>query len=308
MMDCLRPNEFATSVLLATLVTVFAGTSVAEGLNDYDRQGMGIHPDTVLPVLKATGGSNARGAQAAPQILGVVASHGPIPLNCTGDACRADISTFCLQQARANPGPGQAYMPVEGADITLSGTDRMGREVRLPATPYLEFAADRGFTAAEVTLPYRKLEELGLSDIAVEIGEKVSLLPVIAANGSNPQSADEIAAATGTFRDNGARYFDETGETGDAIRLANQMINALSTLGHPIGDSDGTVLEAAIATDAGKASSIEGTAAVRYMYMACREKVNVSRHFGSIRSCLESAHDQLVAATNVSFWNSMAGY
>jgi hypothetical protein len=308
MMDRLRPNEFATSVLLATLLTAFAGTSVAEVLNDYGWQRMGLHPDTVLPMLKATSGLEHPDSQAAPQILGVVASHGPIPLNCIGDGCRADISTFCLQRARENPGRGQTYMPAEGADITLRGTDRMGREVRLPATPYLEFATDRGFTATEVTLPHEKLEELGLSDIAIEIGEKVSLLPVIAANGSNPQSADEIAAATGTFRENGARYFDETGETGDAIRLANQMINALPARGDSIDDTDGTVLEAAMASDAGKASSIEGIAALREMHAACREKVRVSHHFGSMRSCLESAHDQLVAATNVSFWNSMAGY
>ncbi|MGH6930342.1 MAG: hypothetical protein ACREEV_18635, partial [Dongiaceae bacterium] len=48
-------------------------------------------------------------ASAAPQILGIVASNGALPLACDADGCRADLSTFCLQQPRANPQPGQRY-------------------------------------------------------------------------------------------------------------------------------------------------------------------------------------------------------
>ena len=200
-------NGFTGPVLLVTLLTAFAGATAADDdLNNRGGLGAGIHPDTVLPVQKATGWSKSiGGAQAAPQILGVVASHGPIPLNCTSDGCRADLSTFCLQQSRDNPARGQAYVPVEGADIVLRGTDGLGRNMRLSATPYVEFATDRGFTAIEVTLPPDKLAELGLFEIAVDIGEGVSLVPAAAANDGKPQTADEIAIATGTFREQGSR-------------------------------------------------------------------------------------------------------
>ena len=106
----------------------------------------------------------------------------------------------------------------------------------------------------------------------------------------------------------GAEFFDRIGETGDAIRLANQMINALPARGRSIDDSDGRVLEAAIATDAGQASSIEGMALARLMYAACQKKVDVNRHFENMRSCLEGAHDQLVANTNVDLWATLASY
>ena len=300
-------NGFTGPILLATLLTVFAGAAGADDLDNHGRLGMGVHPDAALPVLKAPGWSKSTGSsQAAPQILGVVASHGPIPLNCTNDGCRADLSTFCLQQSRDNPARGQIYSLAEGADIVLSGTNGLRRNVRLSATPYLKFATDRGFTAIEVTLPPEKLAELGLFEIAVDIGERVSLVPVAAANDSKPQTADEIAIATGTFREQGIEFFDRIGETGDAIRLANQMINALPARGRSINDSDGRVLEAAIATDTGQVSSIEGIALVRLMYATCRAKVDVSHHFNNMRSCLEGAHDRLVANTNVDLWDSLA--
>jgi hypothetical protein len=302
-------NGFMGPVLFVTVLTAFAGAAAADDLKNRGRLGMGIHPDAVLPVLKATGWSKSTGgSEAAPQILGVIASHGPIRLNCTIDGCRAELSTFCLQQSRDNPARGQTYAPAEGADIVLSGTDGLGRNVRLSGTPYLEFATDRGFTAIEVTLPPEKSAALGLFGIAVEIGEGVSLVPMAAANDSKPQSADEIAIATGTFRKQGIEFFDRIGETGDAIRLANQMINALPARGRSINDSNGGVLEAAIATDAGQASSSEGIDLARLMHATCQEKVNVSGHFENMRSCLESAHDQLVANTNVDLWSSLASY
>ena len=154
----------------------------------------------------------AGGAQAAPQVLGIVASNGPIPLTCDAGGCRADLSTFCLQQPRDNPQPGQSYMPLEGADIVLTGRNAAGETVRLPAASYLGFTTDREFTAIEVSLPAERLAALGLTDPAIEIGEKASLIPAAAANDADPQTAGEIAIATGAYRDKGAEFFDRAGE------------------------------------------------------------------------------------------------
>lgn len=250
----------------------------------------------------------AGGAQAAPQVLGIVASNGPIPLTCDAAGCRADLSTFCLQQPRDNPQPGQSYMPVDGADIMLTGRNTAGETVRMPAAPYLGFATARGFTAIEVSLPAEKLSALGLTDPAIEIGEKASLIPAATAGDANPQTADEIAVATRTFRDKGAEFFDRAGESGDAIRLANRMINALPLRGRGPADSNGQVLEAAIATPAGQAALPGGIALARQMYGTCREKVDVTHHVASMRACLEGTHDRLVVNTNIDFWNSLGSY
>ena len=250
----------------------------------------------------------AGGAQAAPQVLGIVASNGPIPLTCDAAGCRADLSTFCLQQPRDNPQPGQSYMPVDGADIVLTGRNVAGDMVRMSAVSYLGFSTARGFTAIEVWLPAEKLAALGLTDPAIEIGEKASLIPAATAGDGNPQTADEIAIATGTFRDKGAEFFDQAGASGDAIRLANRMINALPPHGRRPGDSDGQVLEAAIATPAGQAAVPGGITLARQMYSTCQQKVDVTHHVANMRACLEGTHDRLVVNTNIDFWNSLGSY
>ncbi|HEY7688071.1 MAG TPA: hypothetical protein VH835_05240 [Dongiaceae bacterium] len=261
------------------------------------------------PLALIVAGMLAGGAaQASPQVLAVVATNGPVPLTCEGDGCHADLSSFCLQQPRDNPAPGQSYSPVDGADIVLIGKNGAGETVRLPAAPYLAFNTARGFTAIEVSLPPSRLAELGLSDLAVEIGEKVSLLPAAVANDRNPQSAQEVALATGTYRDKGAEFFDEAGQSGDAIRLANWMINALPDRGRRPSDSDGRVLAAAIAAPVGRASGGEGIALARDMYATCQNKVDVTHHIDNMRACLEGTHDRLVVNTNISFWKSLGSY
>src|SRR5258706_119689 len=65
-------------------------------------------------------------AQAAPQVLGLVASIRPTPMQCTAAGCRADLSAFCLQQQRPDPGLGTAYRPAPNAAITLIVTSKSG--------------------------------------------------------------------------------------------------------------------------------------------------------------------------------------
>jgi hypothetical protein len=59
-------------------------------------------------------------AEAAPQILGLVASDGlPTPMRCRDGACTALLASFCLQQARDAPADGQDYMPGPAGGLTL---------------------------------------------------------------------------------------------------------------------------------------------------------------------------------------------
>lgn len=247
-------------------------------------------------------------ASAAPQVLGVVASNGPVPMTCDATGCRADLSSFCLQQPRANPGPDQAYRPAGNAAITLVGITATGETVRLPADDALRFVSARGFTAVEATLPADLPARLGLTSLAVEIGAGVSLLPEAAAGDSNPQTPEEIALATGAIRDKGAAFFDAPGRSGDAIRLANLMINTLPAHGRGPADSDGSVLEAALASAPAGVADPAGRSLVRTMFTTCRTKVDVTHHIATMRDCLAGSHDRLVVDTNIDFWRSLDGY
>ncbi|MGH6932470.1 MAG: hypothetical protein ACREEE_08550 [Dongiaceae bacterium] len=247
-------------------------------------------------------------AAAAPQILGIVASNGPVPLSCDDQGCRADLSTFCLQQPRANPDEGQVYRLSEGAPITLIGKNAAGHSVYLPAAPYISFTTARGFTAVQVSLSAAVMAELGLQSVSVEVGRKATLIPFETADDANPQSAEEIALATGTLREQGQKFFDDTGQSGDAIRLSNLMANELPPQGRRPSDTDGHILNAALAAPAGQSAGPAGIELAKSMYLTCVNKTDVTHHIDNMRNCLEGTHDRLVVNTNIDFWNSLNGY
>ena len=258
----------------------------------------------IVVMLVAGAGS----AAAAPQVLGVVASNGQVPLICDSAGCRGELSTFCLQQPRANPEPGQQYTLVDGRSIAVVGRTASGEAVRLPAGPFMTFVSERGFTAVQVSVPGPVLARIGLQSVSVEVADGASLLPVAQADDPDPQSADEVSLATGPLRAQGAKFFDATGESGDAIRLANVMINSLPGAARRPGDSDGHILDAALRSDAARVADPTGVALARGLYSTCVTKVDVTHHIDSMRTCLQGSHDRLVANTNVDFWESLGSY
>jgi hypothetical protein len=247
-------------------------------------------------------------AAAAPQILGIVASNGALPLTCDEQGCHADLSTFCLQQPRANPELGQRYQLADANSVTLVGTKSDGGIVRLPAAPYVSFSSDRGFTSVEVALPADRLAALGLAAVAVEVAPRASLVPEAEANDPSPQSQDEIALALGSYRAQGSKFFDDRGEAADAIRLTNRMINALPPHRRQPADTDGHLIDLALQSEAAAIADPAGIRLARDYHDGCKIKVDVTHHVDSMLSCLEGTHDRLVANTNVDFWRSLNSY
>jgi hypothetical protein len=247
-------------------------------------------------------------AAAAPQILGIVASNGALPLICDAQGCHGDLSTFCLQQPRANPDLGQRYRLADASSVMLVGRKSDGQVVRLPAAPYVSFSSDRGFTSVEVVLPPNRLAALGLKAVSVEVERKASLLPEAEASDPSPQSQDEIALALGSYRTQGSKFFDDRGEAADAIRLTNRMINALPPHQRRPTDTDGHLIDLALQSDAAALADPAGIQLARGYHESCKAKVDVTHHVDSMLSCLQSTHDRLVANTNVDFWRSLNGY
>jgi hypothetical protein len=267
-----------------------------------------IRTSVFVAVVAVATALGVRGAAASPQILGIVASNGAVPLACDALGCRAELSTFCLQQPRANPDLGQQYELADGGAVTLVGTRSDGATVRVPAAPYVTFASDRGFTSVEVVLPPELLAKLGLTSVAVEVARQASLLPVADAHDANPQTPDEIAVALGAYRAQGSKFFDDAGEAADAIRLTNRMINELPKHQRQPSDSDGHLVDVALQSDAARLADPAGIRLARAYYDTCKVKVDVTHHNDSMRTCLQGTHDRLVSNTNVDFWRSLNGY
>jgi hypothetical protein len=249
----------------------------------------------------------APGAQAAPQILGLQASLRPTPMQCTAAGCRADLSAFCLQQHRPDPGLGTVYHPAPDALITLIVTAKSGEVRRIDGTKYLSFTDDRGFTSMTANLPASALAGIDVASVAIEVGKDASLVPVDKPGDANPQLSDELALATGANRQKAEVYFDRSGQNADAIRLTNAMLNNLAPHSRNPSDTDGSVLRKTLAQYQGAPVDPAGLDLAEQIHQDCITKTDVTHHVDSMRDCLEGSHDVLVTHTNIDFWESLGG-
>ncbi|MCH7931148.1 MAG: hypothetical protein IH906_02920 [Proteobacteria bacterium] len=242
------------------------------------------------------------GARAAPQALGLVATNGPVPLRCFAGECAAEFSAFCLQQARDLPAPGTAYRAV-GDALSLIVIAADGKSRRLPGAEQLTFVTERSFTAVRIALPKRALEAFGAVRAAVEVGARITLVPVAVAGDPNPQSDLEIATATGPLRATGERLVDNSGAAADAMRITERAINALPERGRVGAEAGEQLWRETVAN-----SGIEGEAVARAneAYGSCRQKVDVGFNY-SLRNCLKNKHDQLILELNVRYWRATVG-
>src|SRR5215475_10308966 len=96
----------------------------------------------------ATAAFTGPGAQAASQVLGLVASNGlPTPLQCEDGVCAGHFSSFCLQQGRPAPSANSEYSLAPGGSLTLILTQADGRQTRLPGNEFLSLRSLIGFTS-----------------------------------------------------------------------------------------------------------------------------------------------------------------
>jgi len=248
------------------------------------------------------------GATAATQVLGLVASDGaPTPLTCSGGQCSAQFSTFCLQQSRPAPSRGDDYTVAAGGQLTLIARTGAGQTLRIPANGLLQIESVIGFTSVEIGLPKAKLAELGASEVAVEVGPAVSLLPLAAADDRNPQTEDELALATGPMRRAATAMFESPGTASDAARIATVLINALPAKDSESPEQRNGLWVAMLGSPAIVNATAGGREAAEQMYEAC--KIAIDSHSAySLRNCLELRHADLLAETNHQFWKDSVGY
>ena len=247
-------------------------------------------------------------AAAAPQILGIVASNGsPTPLVCDEVNCGALFSAFCLQEARPAPFAGQEYSVALGGNMTLIASTASGQTIRLPAQDYVRITSRIGFTSVQVAVPFSRMAELGATDLQIEVGPNVSLLPVAVAGDVEPQTTDEIEYATTVMREVAAKRFDTHNASSDAARIASVFINVLPARGQESARTRGA-LWATLANDPVLADATpEGLAMAKDMYHSCQISVE-TRSTYSMRYCLELRHADLQASSNHQFWKDTAAY
>ncbi len=241
-------------------------------------------------------------AQAAPQILAVLATDTGIPFTCEDGLCRAELSTYCLQRDRPAPNAGSIYHPAATGDFTLSVKTGSGKTRDLPAADHVAFVEARGFMAITAVIEERQLKRLGSLDAVIRIGEDASMLPEAVAGDPNPLTDKEIAYTTKSLRQHAKGIVDDQ-PGAMAARLLTRVMNAMPSRG-TVNPGDGDLLWRE--TIGEEIQDLPGLAPAENAYSRCF-RGSQSRAYGGVRRCLEFRHDEFIRSLNIDYWESQPG-
>jgi hypothetical protein len=251
-------------------------------------------------------------AEAAPQILGLVASNGmPTPLHCEDGLCTGFLASFCLQEARSAPENGADYRLAPGGGLTLVATMPDGRVVHLAATDRFRIRTHFRFTTVQIGLPEGRLDALGVralhpKSLAIEVEPETTLLPIVAGDDPDPQSADEIDRASGVLRQLAAAIFDASGKMPDAVRLVSLLVNAL-----PADDATGPVnldrlLRRIVSNVDPNRLKVEAITDVEAIARSCQMSAAAPTS-QALGDCLDFMQFNLLSTLNDHFWAAAGG-
>lgn len=230
-------------------------------------------------------------ATAAPQILALVASNGiATPMICVDGQCRAELSSFCLQQTRATPAPGTPYRAVTPDDLIVVAKLADGTVHRLPAGDRLILTSARGSSSVEATLDAKAF---GAANLSVVIRDQVSLIPQPVLGDANPHTDQEIAVTTAGLRKLGSRVVDNGNARITAARETNRVINLLASDGQAAADWDKIT--------AWKPSIRSGQYWANQRVSHCQSMPAGA----ALGRCLRDWHDFLMRQMNTDYWDAV---
>jgi hypothetical protein len=258
---------------------------------------------TVVAAFAATPTS----VTAAPQVLAVMASLGPQPMDCSGAICATSLSSYCLQRERDLPTTGQAYLPGAKEQFSLIVVGKDGSEVTLPGDAHLTFRSVRGYSSVNALISKDALAKLGGVSAKIVVAQRAMLVPEPVAGDPNPISEQELAFASRSLRDHGNDVVDTQADA-MAASVVNRMAativprapannESLQQLWHDVIDKLGPAHPA----------NAEGIRRARDIYDWCQTRTSYHSMAG-IKSCLEFKHDSTIMKLNSDYWDSQPGY
>jgi len=257
---------------------------------------MAVRVAILLVALVFTGSGLSYSAQAAPQVLGIVATAAPVPLRCEGDTCVAYLASFCLEPDRAHPLPDTHYVAADASRFVISGS---GGKIVAGA---ISFRAAHFYTSVRIELPRAALggDDHGAFSISVTAG--AALVPTPVAGDKELHTAAEIATAIGSARELAAGWFDQADPDMEAAQVVSQTLSGLPRYGRV----DDQVREKAwrSAAKSERAFSPAGFAKGELAVSICRRSVELNI-FQNLRVCLNMENSRLLGHRNAQFWKAL---
>lgn len=251
----------------------------------------------VLPALFA-----ASGAQADPQMLGVIQTASAVPLHCTGTTCSAELTSICLHEARPTPTPEYPYTAHNPDALRVTGLAPDGTRVELDPTKLLDFAAGRGFTSVRVSVQQTVLAELDIAELSVSVTGALTLRPSQPSNSGEPLTAADIELGAGPLRATAAGIVDEDADTMNASEVLARMIDVLPRRGKSPAQLRTGLWQTVAAPHAEKLSAT-GQHRAKTAYNRCYRQTRIGDK--TLRGCLAETHDDFVRDLNVKYWDAV---
>ena len=242
--------------------------------------------------------ANLREAYADPQILAAVPVGGPLEFACSDTTCEVEFSAICLQPDRHLPEAGTTYKVLAGdlGSVVLSGLSADGREIKVDSN-LLKVASHRGQTAVRFSIAKQALEQKGLQSVSVALDRAIALVPRPAEDGSELQTAADIAKAVSGIRRLGQVWADGNADNMSVARVIVRMANRLPMSGSvPNAESD-RLLQNAVQEEA--AISPNALDSSRRLVALCQRR----SQYTTIRKCLADIHDQVMRSLNGRYWS-----
>ena len=254
-----------------------------------------------LAALAALIAAPLAAAEAAPQMLGLVASAEPKPLFCANGTCSVELSAFCLQRQRDMPAWGTVYGALDPAKLELVAKLADGGEFRRPVGDIARITTARGHWAVTVALPEAVVRGLDAGAVGIAVGPLVSLVPEPVAGDPNPLDQAEIAYVADALRAAASPLVDGDEPEALAAGVMNDLINAM-----PSAEPAGTKARAELwdhtfGTERPKGDDETGLGRAATFYDMC-EAVVPADDDANMRRCLEMGHDGFINEINQRYW------
>jgi hypothetical protein len=235
-----------------------------------------------------------------PQVLGLIATKQPTPLNCVDGTCTGFFSAFCMQEKRPRPTAGQRYDLAGAGDLTLIVDQTDGK------TGLLEFESEGEYSSVKVSLDQRRLASLNAKSVSVIVPRHVALVPRLPEGMANVHEQDDLETATGPRRFAAEGFFERSNPRADAAVIMSRLINLLPPEGIAPAAVRNNVWDKSIGQSLIRELAPDGVDSARDTYERCKFYAD-NGYKVRLRGGLEKTHDELLKSLNKDFWEGDAG-
>jgi hypothetical protein len=251
-------------------------------------------------------GAGSAASDVPPQVLGLIATKRPAPLNCIDGTCTGFFSAFCMQEKRPKPTAGQQYDLAGAGDLTLVVHQEDGKIANFSATGLLEFTSEGEYTSVKVSLDQTRLASLNAQLVSLAVPRHVALVPRLPQGMADAYQEQDLETANGPRRFAAEGFFERSNPRADAAVIMSWLINLLPPQGIAPAAVRHEVWDKSIDQSLIRELVPEAVDNARDTYERCNHYAD-NGYKVRLRGCLEKTHDELLKSLNKDYWEGDAG-